>query len=62
VANVGANSDLDNNDGGNQITVYTGRGMLVDNSAGPIWLWGTAVERKHFFTLTSLLIPFLFPV
>jgi len=41
-----ADHDLDNNDGGNQITIYTGRGLLVDNSKGPIWLWGTAVE--HF--------------
>lgn len=28
-----------------QISVYTGRGLLVE-SQGPVWFWGTAVEHR----------------
>ncbi|KAF2094718.1 putative Exo-beta-1,3-glucanae [Rhizodiscina lignyota] len=32
-----------------QITVYSGRGLLVDSSAGNIWLVGTAVEHHSLY-------------
>lgn len=31
-----------------QITVYAGRGLLIE-SAGPLWLWGTAVEHHTLY-------------
>ncbi|KAI9727316.1 MAG: hypothetical protein M1828_006935 [Chrysothrix sp. TS-e1954] len=39
-----ADHDLDATTGGN-ITVYTGRGFLVESAQGAIWLYGTAVEH-----------------
>lgn len=44
-----ADHDVDNNYGGNQITIYTGRGMLVESTAGTIWLYGTAVEHHALY-------------
>lgn len=44
-----ADHDIDANQGGNQITIYTGRGMLVESTEGPIWLWGTAVEHHALY-------------
>ena len=31
------------------ITVYTGRGLYIDNVKGPIWLYGTAVEHHAVY-------------
>lgn len=42
----GSDHDIDQNYGGNQITIYTGRGLLVESRSGPLWLYGTSVE--HF--------------
>lgn len=33
-----------------QITVYTGRGLYVESTAGTIWLYGTAVEHHSLCT------------
>ncbi|KAG7006511.1 glucan 1,3-beta-glucosidase [Physcia stellaris] len=42
-----ADHDLDDPSGQNtQITIYTGRGLLIESKNGPVWLVGTAVE--HF--------------
>jgi glucan 1,3-beta-glucosidase len=32
-----------------QITVYAGRGLLVESEAGGIWLWGTSVEHHVLY-------------
>lgn len=32
-----------------QITVYTGRGLLIESEQGTIWLWGTAVEHHALY-------------
>lgn len=32
-----------------QITIYTGRGLLIESQDGQIWLWGTAVEHHALF-------------
>ncbi|KAI9711971.1 MAG: hypothetical protein M1820_001679 [Bogoriella megaspora] len=32
-----------------QITVYTGRGLLVESTAGGLWLYGTAVEHNVLY-------------
>lgn len=32
-----------------QITIYAGRGLLVDSKAGAVWLVGTAVEHHQFY-------------
>ncbi len=48
-----ADHDIDANYGGNQITIYTGRGMLIESTAGNIWLYGTAVS------FTSIIEPML---
>lgn len=41
--------DIDTTAAQNQITVYTGRGMLVDTALGGIWLYGTAVEHHALY-------------
>lgn len=37
-----------------QITVYTGRGLYVESTAGTIWLYGTAVEHHSLCTYSSI--------
>lgn len=32
-----------------QITIFNGRGLYIDHSAGPLWLWGTAVEHHMLY-------------
>lgn len=32
-----------------QITVYTGRGLYIESTAGTIWLYGTAVEHHSLY-------------
>ncbi|KAK6210577.1 hypothetical protein LQW54_006060 [Pestalotiopsis sp. IQ-011] len=32
-----------------QITVYAGRGLLIESTAGPVWLVGTAVEHHVLY-------------
>ena len=32
-----------------QITIYTGRGLLIESATGPIWLSGTAVEHHAIY-------------
>jgi len=32
-----------------QITIYTGRGLLIESEKGTIWLWGTAVEHHALY-------------
>lgn len=39
-----ADHDIDANYGGNQITIYTGRGLLIESRAGNIWLYGTGTH------------------
>jgi glucan 1,3-beta-glucosidase len=49
-----ADHDIDepasgNNTGGAQIDIYTARGVLIESSSGPIWLYGTAAEHSAFY-------------
>lgn len=32
-----------------QITIYAGRGLLVESTNGPIWMYGTAVEHHTLY-------------
>jgi glucan 1,3-beta-glucosidase len=32
-----------------QITIYAGRGLLVESTNGPIWMYGTAVEHHALY-------------
>ena len=32
-----------------QITIFNGRGLYIDATAGPLWLWGTAVEHHVLY-------------
>ncbi|KAI1827017.1 glycoside hydrolase family 55 protein [Xylaria intraflava] len=32
-----------------QVTIYSGRGLYVESTAGTIWLYGTAVEHNHLY-------------
>lgn len=32
-----------------QITIFNGRGLYIDQAAGPLWLWGTAVEHHTLY-------------
>lgn len=43
-----ADHDIDNGES-TQITVYSGRGLLVESTAGNIWLVGTAVEHHTLY-------------
>lgn len=43
-----ADHDLDDA-GSTQITVYAGRGLLIESKAGSIWLVGTAVEHHTLY-------------
>ncbi|KAH8666364.1 pectate lyase superfamily protein-domain-containing protein [Xylariales sp. PMI_506] len=43
-------ADHDIDDASNtQITVYSGRGLLVESTNGPVWLYGTAVEHHALY-------------
>ncbi|KAI9279502.1 pectate lyase superfamily protein-domain-containing protein [Umbelopsis sp. AD052] len=41
-----ADHDLD---GGSQLSIYTGRGILIESSQGPVWLYGTASEHNVLY-------------
>ena len=41
-----ADHDLDGND---QISIYNGRGILVENTNGPVWMYGTASEHSVLY-------------
>ncbi|KAI0480733.1 putative Exo-beta-1,3-glucanae [Xylariaceae sp. FL0804] len=43
-------ADHDVDDANNtQITIYTGRGLLVESTAGNIWMYGTGVEHHQLY-------------
>ncbi|KAL2016783.1 hypothetical protein VTK56DRAFT_2996 [Thermocarpiscus australiensis] len=44
-----ADHDLEQGADNQQITVYAGRGLLVDGMRGPLWLVGTAVEHHQLY-------------
>jgi hypothetical protein len=44
-----ADHDIEEGADNQQITVYAGRGLLVDGSQGPLWLVGTSVEHHQFY-------------
>jgi hypothetical protein len=33
----------------NQINLYNGRGVLLENNLGPVWMWGTASEHNVLY-------------
>lgn len=41
--------DLDNGLAQSQISIYTGRGVLVESTDGPTWLYGTQSEHNVFY-------------
>jgi glucan 1,3-beta-glucosidase len=43
-----ADHDLDNQLAQGQISIYTGRGVLVESTNGPVWLYGTQSEHNVF--------------
>jgi hypothetical protein len=42
-------ADHDIEDGTAQITIYAGRGLLIESTAGSIWAWATAVEHHALY-------------
>ncbi|TLS29191.1 hypothetical protein PpBr36_00045 [Pyricularia pennisetigena] len=44
-----ADHDAERDAGLVQITVYAGRGLLVESKQGKIWLWGTGVEHHQLY-------------
>ncbi|ORX52811.1 pectin lyase-like protein [Hesseltinella vesiculosa] len=44
-----ADHDLDDSELQRKITVYTGRGILIDNTKGPIWLYGVQSEHSVLY-------------
>ncbi|KAH6843393.1 pectate lyase superfamily protein-domain-containing protein [Chaetomium sp. MPI-CAGE-AT-0009] len=44
-----ADHDIEEGANNQQITVYAGRGLLVDGSPGPLWLVGTSVEHHQLY-------------
>ena len=42
-----------------QINIYNGRGVLIENTPGPVWLWGTASEHNVLYNYAQV-FPFLF--
>lgn len=42
-----ADHDLDGS--GNQLSIYSGRGILIESTNGPVWLYGTASEHNAFY-------------
>jgi hypothetical protein len=43
-----ADHDLDNHVAQGQISIYTGRGVVVESIDGPVWLYGTQSEHNVF--------------
>jgi len=43
-----ADHDLDNHLAQGQISIYTGRGVLIESADGPVWLYGTQSEHNVF--------------
>ncbi|CAO3660642.1 unnamed protein product [Umbelopsis ramanniana] len=41
-----ADHDLD---GADQVSIYTGRGILIESTNGPVWMYGTASEHNVFY-------------
>jgi glucan 1,3-beta-glucosidase len=41
-----ADHDLDGSD---QLSIYTGRGILVQSTSGPVWMYGTAAEHNVLY-------------
>lgn len=44
-----ADHDIEKEANNQQITVYAGRGLLVESVAGPVWLYGTSVEHHQMY-------------
>jgi len=44
-----ADHDLEIGANNQQITIYTGRGMLIESEKGGIWLYGTGVEHHQMY-------------
>jgi len=44
-----ADHDLEIGANNQQITVYSGRGLLIESEAGGIWLYGTGVEHHQLY-------------
>jgi len=43
-----ADHDIDDSEN-TQVTIYNGRGLLVESTAGEIWIYGTAVEHHTLY-------------
>jgi len=43
-----ADHDLDNHIAQGQISIYTGRGVIIESTEGPVWLYGTQSEHNIF--------------
>jgi glucan 1,3-beta-glucosidase len=41
-----ADHDLDNHVAQGQVSIYTGRGVVVESVSGPVWLYGTQSEHN----------------
>ncbi|KAG2176475.1 hypothetical protein INT43_005715 [Umbelopsis isabellina] len=41
-----ADHDLD---GSSQVSIYTGRGILIESTNGPVWMYGTAAEHNVLY-------------
>ena len=44
-----ADHDIEPGANNQQITVYAGRGLLVEGSQGPLWLVGSSVEHRQMY-------------
>lgn len=45
-----ADHELDQGNGrAGQINIYNGRGVLLENNQGPVWLWGTSSEHNVLY-------------
>ncbi|KAK4151575.1 pectate lyase superfamily protein-domain-containing protein [Chaetomidium leptoderma] len=44
-----ADHDIEEGANNEQITIYAGRGLLVEGSQGPLWLVGSSVEHHQFY-------------
>jgi glucan 1,3-beta-glucosidase len=42
-----ADHDFDNGHG--QVSIFNGRGIIIESSNGPVWLYGTASEHNVLF-------------
>lgn len=43
-----ADHDIDDQ-ANTQTNIYAGRGLLIESTAGPVWLYGTAVEHHTLY-------------